>query len=256
MQETTQKTAQENAQKTMQKTTQETTSQRIQKINWLYLLSYIFAPIIICAICFALSAAFFPKGTGAVILIMVPSLLSVIWWAFGGSFIFKRKTKEFEKNLDNQGFTRNQTFYGRGKTVIVDLKKGDIAFLFFWNPTKTYILPATRVEKAWVDDGKSGSSVFAGSSRVSFLFTIDGIKTRVDTFTSNQRLTMENKHILRGISKANTMAQMIKDAKETSEKLQKSKKDTKNSAEKSETPKKDSKTEKKSEKSEKSQSSD
>lgn len=203
---------------------QENSQQKIQKINWLYLLGYILVPVVICAICYALSAAFFPKGTGAVILLMGPTLLSVAWWIFGGTLIFKRKTKEFEKNLDAQGFTRNQTFYGRGKTVIVDLKKGDIAFLFFWNPTKTYILPASKVEKAWVDDGKSGSGVFAGSSRVSFLFTIDGIKTRVDTFTSNQRLTMENKHILRGISKANTMAQMIKDAKETSENRQKSSK--------------------------------
>lgn len=217
---------------------QENIQQKIQKINWIYLLGYIFVPAIICAICFALSAAFFPKGAGAVILLMGPTILSVIWWIFGGTFIFKHKTKEFEKNLDAQSFTRNQTFYGRGKTVIVDLKKGNIAFLFFWNPTKTYILPASRVEKAWVDDGKSGSGIFAGSSRVSFLFTIDGIKTRVDTFVSNQRLTMENKHILRGISKANTMAQMIKDAKATSENLQKSKKSTKNETEKSKDPSK------------------
>lgn len=43
---------------------------KIQKINIIYLLGTIFIPIIICAICFTISAFFFPKGNGAVILIM------------------------------------------------------------------------------------------------------------------------------------------------------------------------------------------
>ena len=145
---------------------------KIKKINLLYLLGYIFGPIILCAICFTLSAFFFPKGNGAVILIMGPSFLSVFWWSFGGSFLFKRKTKEFEKELDESKFNRNHTFYGRGKTVIIDLEKGQIGLIFFWNPFKSYQISAARVEKAWVDDGKSGFGILEGSSRVSFLFIV------------------------------------------------------------------------------------
>ena len=190
---------------------------KVKKTNVIYLLGYIFVPVIVCAICFALSNAFFPKGYGAVILIMGPSILSVVWWSFAGSFIFKKKTKAFEKALDAAGFARNQTFYGRGKTVIVDINGGKIGIIFFWNPFKTYILPASRIQKAWVNDGCVGSGFMKGSSRVSFIFIVDEIKIRVDTFTSNQRFKMDSDYILTGISKADLMVKMIEEAKSRSE---------------------------------------
>lgn len=69
-----------------------------------------------------------------------------------------------------------------------------------------------------------GSGFMEGSSRVSFLFTIDDIKVRVDTFTSNQRFRMDDKHILTGISKADMMVKSIEEAKANSEKAHKSRK--------------------------------
>ena len=36
--------------------------EKIKKINVAYLLGYIFIPILICAICFAISAVYFPNG--------------------------------------------------------------------------------------------------------------------------------------------------------------------------------------------------
>lgn len=192
--------------------------EKIKKINILYLLGYIFIPVIICAICFGLSAAFFPKGNGAVILIMGPTALSFIWWVFGGTFIFKKKSKEFEKALDTKGFIRSQTFYGRGKTVAIDENKGNMGIIFFWNPFKTYEFSASKVEKAWVDDGKGGSGFMEGSSRVSFLFIVDGIKIRIDTFTSNQRFKMNSDYILTGISKADLMVKVIENAKNKAKK--------------------------------------
>lgn len=190
--------------------------EKIKKVNLLYLLGCIFVPIIICLICFTISANFFQKGTGAVILIMVPTALAFIWWTFGERMIFKNKTKSFEKELDEKEFNRNQTFYGKGKTVIIDLDKGQLGIIFFWNPFKTYILPASRIEKAWVDDGKGGAGFLEGSSRVSFLFIVDGIKVRVDTFTSNQRFRMDSNYILTGISKADMMVKMIEEARSKS----------------------------------------
>lgn len=190
--------------------------EKVKKINILYLLGCIFIPIIVCIVCFWISAEFFPKGNVAVILLMGPSFLSIAWWIFGGSTIFKKKTKAFEKELDAMSFKRDQTFYGRGKTVIIDLEGGKIGLIFFWNPFKTYVLPANRIEKAWVDDGKGGAGFFEGSSRVSFLFIIDGIKVRVDTFTSNQRFRMDSDYILTGISKADMMVKMIEEARSKS----------------------------------------
>ncbi len=197
----------------------EITNAKIKKIDLIYLLDYIFAPIIICAVSFMLIATFFPSGgknnnfaTGVLTVLI---LLSLVWWVIGGTLLFKLRTKAFEKQLDAQGFTRNQTFYGRGKTVIVDLNKGEIALLFFWNPFQPYVFSASRVEKSWVDDGKMGSGFMEGSSRVSFLFIVDDVKVRIDTFVSNQRFRMDDNRILKGISKANTMDQMIKKAKGT-----------------------------------------
>jgi len=193
--------------------------EKIQKTNILYLLGYIFVPIIVCAIGYLICyLRFYDGGAGAVITTMVPTILAVIWWIFAGTLIFKQKTKEFEKAFTEAGYKRSQTFYGRGKTVILDLDQGMIGLVFFWNPFKAYIVPASRVQKAWVDDGKMGSGIMEGSSRVSFLFTIDDIKIRVDTFTSNQRFRMNDKHILTGISKADMMVQNIETAKANSQK--------------------------------------
>lgn len=188
-------------------------NKKIKKVNLLYLISYIMIPIIICAICFYISYLFFPKGTGAVILLMVPPALSFIWWFFGGEILYKQKRKAFEKELDEKGFARNQTFYTRGKTVIINTEEGKIGLLFFFNPFESFIVDAKRVEKAWVDDGKTGIGFMEGSSQVSFLFKIDNIKIRVYTFTSNQRFRMDSNYILTGISKADLMVKAIEEAK-------------------------------------------
>ena len=58
--------------------------EKVQKINWLYLVGYVLGPAVICTICYALSAAFFPKGNMAVILLMVPTILAVVWWILRG----------------------------------------------------------------------------------------------------------------------------------------------------------------------------
>lgn len=221
--------------------------EKIQKINILYLLGYILGPALFCAICYTICYfCFHDGGTGAVMTTLVPTILAAIWWIFAGSFIFKKKTKELEARFSKEGYKRNHTFYGRGKTVILDIEKGMMGIVFFWNPFESYITPASRITKAWVDDGKMGSGFMEGSSRVSFLFTIDNdINVRVDTFTSNQRFRMDDKHILTAISKADMMVQSINLAKANFKSEKKSdtksekpaaekKSDTKSNAKKSE----------------------
>lgn len=185
----------------------------IKKVNILYLLGYIFVPIIICALCYVIGVLYFPKGTMAVILFMGPTFLSVLWWCFAGRMIYKRKQKQFEKELDENNFDRNQTFYGSGNMVVVDKNHGKIGLLFFFNPFESYVVSANRISKAWVDDGKSGAGIFAGSSRVSFLLKIDKVKIRINTFTSNQRFRMDSDYILTGISKADMMVKVLEEAR-------------------------------------------
>lgn len=188
-------------------------NQKVKKINFIYLIGYIIVPILICSLCFFVSALYFPKGNMAVILIMGPSILSFLWWVFAGKIIYNRATKKLEKQLDESGFKRNNTFYGDGLTVVVDTENGKIAIASFWNPFETFVLPASRITKAWVDDGKSGVGIFEGSGRVSFLFTIDNVKVRVNTFTSNTRWRMDSEQILTGISKADMMVEVLETAR-------------------------------------------
>lgn len=192
--------------------------EKIQKINILYLLGYIFIPAIICALGYTLCYfCFRDGGTGAVLTTMVPTIAAVVWWIFGGSLIFKQKTKELEKRFEAGGYRRNQTFYGRGQTVVLDVEKGMMGVIFFWNPFQNYILPASRISRAWTDDGRGGAGFMEGSSRVSFIFTIDQkIDVRVNTFMSNQRWRMDDKRILTGISKADLMVKNIEEAKKNS----------------------------------------
>ncbi|MEH2941788.1 hypothetical protein VSQ32_02705 [Lachnospiraceae bacterium KK002] len=189
----------------------------VKKINVPYLLSYILVPVLITALCFWLGYTFFHDGgTGAVILFMVPPVLSLLWWIFGGKLIFKGKRKKLLKELEQNGFCPNHTFDSDICTVIVDIEHGKLALIFFWNPFRNYVLPARRIDKIRTDDGKSGAGFMTGSSRVSFLFTVDNIRIRVNTFTSNKRWRMDSEYILTGISKADMMANVLKEAKERS----------------------------------------
>ncbi len=189
----------------------------VKKINVPYLLSYIFIPIVITAFCFFMGYLFFHDGgPGAAILFMIPPFLSILWWIFAGKLFYKGKQKKLLQEFESKGFWPHHTFKSDGCTVIIDIEQGKLGVVFFWNPFQSYILPAARIDKVWTDDGKTGAGIIAGSSRVSFLFTIDNIRIRVNTFTSNKRWRMDSNYILTGISKADLMVEALNHAKERS----------------------------------------
>ena len=189
----------------------------VKKVNIVYMLLVIFAPIALIALGGLIGYYFFRDGgTGAVVCFMGPTLVSVAWWILGPTSIWKQKKKQLMKQLDGQGFNRNQTFYGSNQTVVVDIRQGKVALLFFWNPFEPFVLPASRISKAWTEDGAGGAGFMRGTSRVSFLFVIDGVKVRVSTFTSNQRWKLDDPKILEAMSKADMMVQVLDAAKQAS----------------------------------------
>ncbi len=188
-------------------------NKKMKKINIGYLLGYICIPILLVVACTAVAIALDVSGGVAVILVFVPIVLAVAWWSFGGNYIYDKKKEAFEQSLDAQGFVRNQTFNGGNCLVAVDIEHGKIALLFRWNMSQPYIFSAKRIQKIWVDDGRGGAGFMEGSSRVSFLFTVDDIKIRVNTFTSNKRWRMDSDYILTGISKADMMVEILNKAK-------------------------------------------
>lgn len=186
------------------------TQEKLQKINPIYLLLNIFGPLTAMVLAVALGVVL-PQQVG-VFCAMIGFAFAVCWWAFLGRKVYDSTKKKKLAELDGQGFTRNHTFNADGCTVAVDLNKGQIAILFRWNPGKVYVRPAGQISKVWVDDGRGGAGFLEGSSRVSFLFTVDGMTIRVNTFTSNKRWRMDSDYILTGISKADMMAEALKSA--------------------------------------------
>lgn len=189
----------------------------VKKTNAVYLLLTILVPLVFIAVMGFIGATFFRDGgAGAVICLLCPTVAAVAWWILGPTAIWNQRKKKMMKDLDAQGFNRNQTFYGGNQTVVADVQHGKVALLFFWNPFEMFVLPAERITKAWAEDGAGGAGFMRGTSRVGFLFLIDNVKVRVNTFTSNQRWKMDDPKILEAISKADMMVQVLETAKQAS----------------------------------------
>lgn len=186
------------------------TEEKLQKINVVYLLLNIFGPLVVMSLAICLVMVL-PEPVDYIVC-LAAFAFAICWWSFLGRKVYDGTKKKKLQELDSQGFTRNQTFNTDGCTVAVDLKKGQIAILFRWNPGKVYVRPASRITKVWVDDGRGGAGFLEGSSRVSFLFTVDDMTIRVNTFTSNKRWRMDSDYILTGISKADMMAEALRTA--------------------------------------------
>ncbi len=188
-------------------------NQKIEKMNGGYVAIYILAPIVLFAatilICVLIPKAL-AGGMGVAICIFIGA---IFWWGYGWKILYNKKKKEMDKKLDEAGFARNHTFNGDSCTMILDSVHGDIALLFRFNPFVVQIASVQKIERTWVDDGASGAGVLRGSSRVSFLFIVDGIKVRVNTFISNKRWRMDSNYILDGISKADMMVNEINQAR-------------------------------------------
>lgn len=185
----------------------------IKKVNIGYLLPYLLVPAAVLVAVIVFGIKFINSGISMLILILSALLFGFLWYYFGGKKLYnKRKTKMFEE-LEAAGFARNHTFHGDECVLAVDINRKNIALLFRWNPLRYYVLPADRITKAWVNDGRSGKGLLEGSSNVSFLFMIDRFKVQIRTFYSNQRYRMDSDEILTGISKADMMVEVIEAAR-------------------------------------------
>lgn len=192
---------------------------KIKKIDWLYLLIYIIGPLLLMFVIISLTAMkILPDNDFGMVIFAIGIFGPILFWSMGGAFIFKIQKKKMAKELDNSNFHRNNTFSTRGIEVVIDGVNKKVALKFFWNPFETFVFDASKVKNARVDDGRGGVGFMEGSSRVSFLFEVDDIKIRVNTFISNQRFRMDSDYILTGISKADMMVNILNEASKGQEK--------------------------------------
>lgn len=191
------------------------TPDQVKKTNYVYLLGYILIPLAVAALCVLAGYLFFKDGgTGAVVCFMGGPAVAILWWIFGGNAIYRLAKKNMLKQLDGAGIDRRQIFYSDSCVVSMDIKQGKIGLLFYWNPFETQVVPAARVTRAWADDGAGGAGFLRGTSRVSFLFEVDGHTIRVNTFISNQRWKLNDEKVLEGISKADLWVQVLDQARQ------------------------------------------
>lgn len=189
------------------------TPEKVKKINYAYLLGYILIPLAVAALSILIGYLCFKDGgVGAVVCFMGGPGAAILWWIFGGNIIYKMAKKKMLKQLDEAGIDRRQIFYSDGCVVSMDVRQAKIALLFYWNPFEIQVVSAGRVTRAWTDDGAGGPGVMRGTSRVSFLFEVDGIRIRVNTFISNQRWKMNDEKVLEGISKADLWVHVLEEA--------------------------------------------
>ena len=187
----------------------------VKKVNYVNLLAYILVPAALAALGLWIGYTFYHDGgVGAVIFDMCVPILAILWWVFGGRIIYSIAKKRMLKKLDEAEIDRRQIFYSDGCVVSMDIRQAKVAMLFFWNPFALYVLPAGRVTRAWTDDGAGGVGILRGTSRVSFLFEVDGVKIRVNTFVSNQRWKLNDDKVLEGISKADLWVQVLEQARQ------------------------------------------
>ncbi len=181
--------------------------EKMKKIDPVYMLVTILLPFVVLIGLLVLGVNL-PEQAG-LILSIVGVGFCALWWAFLARKLYEIRRDKTIAALSAQGFHANQTFNADGCTLAVDLERGDVAFVFRWNPKQFFIRPAGVLTDLRVDDGKGGAGFLEGSSRVSFLFRVEGKKFRVNTFTSNKRWRMDSDYILTGISKADVMVEAL-----------------------------------------------
>lgn len=188
---------------------------QVRKTNWPYVLCYVLVPLAVGGLGVLIGCQRFREGgAGAVVCFVGVPLAAFLWWTLGGRVIWFFCKRRMLKLLDGAGVDRRQIFYGESCVVSMDIEQAKLGLLFFWNPFAVYVVPAERVARAWADDGAGGPGILRGTSRVSFLFEIDGVKLRVNTFISKQRWKLNDGKVLEGISKADMWVQVLEQAKE------------------------------------------
>lgn len=179
----------------------------MKKIDPIYLLVTILLPIVVLVGAVVLGVML-PEQFGLILSILGFGF-ACLWCAFLAHKLYEVKKDKTLAALKAEGFAPSHTFNADGCTLAVDLNQGRVALVFRWNPGKAYVRPASAITGLRVDDGRGGAGFLEGSSRVRFLFDLEGTKIKVNTFTSNKRWRMDSDYILTGVSKADVMVEAL-----------------------------------------------
>ncbi len=136
---------------------------------------------------------------------------------FGNSIIGGIAKKTLKSGAENECMLKYSTFVNEGSFTLgsiigIDEETGKIGYVSYLNPKEFQLIPAKEIT-----DIKSSfvKGPLGGTSYVYFEFYYNKKRVRIPTFTSNNTYSLESSEVLEGISKADTFAEILTNAKIT-----------------------------------------
>lgn len=188
----------------------------MKKVNLMYFVAQAVAVacvgLIVALVC--LFSGFHPNGA-FIMFIMVVMMLGVLVLIANfyrnplSNYIMK---KTIENNAEEKGFGRCSTFDSLYGIIKIDVEGGKFAIVSNWNPTQFQVGDAAKIDKIVSDYVKAP---LGGTTGVYFQFMYEGTRIRCYTFAANRNpYSLQSAEVLEGQSKADTFAELLKQAKE------------------------------------------
>ena len=141
--------------------------------------------------------------------------LLIFSFFFGNNIVGKIAKKTLQAGIEKENMQNFSTFVNEGSftlgsVICIDEETGKIGYVSYLNPKEFQLLSAANIT-----DIKSSyvKGPLGGTSYVYFEFFYNKQKVRIPTFTSNNTYSLESSEVLEGISKADTFAEILTNAK-------------------------------------------
>lgn len=182
-------------------------------INGMYLLAQAAAVLVIALIVSIVCAIFGWSFSAIFILVFFTLGIIVLISNFSDSFLSNYLMKKtIENNAEEQGFGHCSTFNSLYGIIKIDVEGGKFAIVSIWNPTQFQVGDAAKIENIVSDYVKAP---LGGTTGVYFQFMYEKARIRCYTFASSKNpYSLQSAEVLEGQSKADTFAELLKQAKE------------------------------------------
>lgn len=185
---------------------------KLKKISWKLIAVYFIVGFAVSACLVLVGGRDLPyemteKLAGVIVLGIVLFALSVLGL---GALLYMIGKKRMSGMLSEQNFTSTSRFDSYNAVIAVDAVHGKIGVLMRLNPFQVQILEASHIDSAVIHDGKG---ITGGTSLVSFVFLLDGVKFKIPTFSSNRCYNMNSNEVQRGLEKAQKQVDYLLEAK-------------------------------------------
>ncbi|MDE7425262.1 MAG: hypothetical protein K2N51_16505 [Lachnospiraceae bacterium] len=123
--------------------------------------------------------------------------------------ISKSIAKKTMNKLENMEFEAQNTFFAGSAILAMDLDRGKLAYVSYFNPKELQIADVAKVERIKSSYVKGP---LGGATCVYFEFYYENKRYRFSTFTSNKAYMIQSQEVQTAISKADMYGEMLENA--------------------------------------------